>query len=86
MCSPIIAHCLDILRQQLMCTVDIGVFGQIWVHQDHPEPFVDFNTAHRCRNFDEIRRWVERRQLPEKVPADFLQPPNSHDTVYAEIP
>lgn len=23
------AHCLNILRQQLMCTVDIGVLGQI---------------------------------------------------------
>src|SRR2546421_10265969 len=26
-----LAHCLDILRQRLMCSVDIGVFGAVWV-------------------------------------------------------
>ena len=25
-----VTQCLDILRQQLMCTVDIGIMGQIW--------------------------------------------------------
>jgi Mycotoxin biosynthesis protein UstYa len=34
-----ITHCLDILRQQLMCTVDTGVLGQVWVAQpDGPNP------------------------------------------------
>ena len=26
-----VTHCLDILRQQLMCSVDTGVLGQVWV-------------------------------------------------------
>ena len=81
-----IAHCLDIIRQQLMCTVDVGVLGQVWVHPDHPEPFVDFNTEHKYRNFEEIREWAERNQLPEAVPNDFLQPPKIGDRVYEEIP
>ena len=84
--ADIAAHCLDILRQQLMCTVDTGIFGQVWVHKDHPEPFVDFNTAHRCRNFDAIRRWAGDNQLPEMVASDFLRPPASRDAVYDEIP
>ncbi|GCB21438.1 naringenin,2-oxoglutarate 3-dioxygenase [Aspergillus awamori] len=77
-----VTHCLDIIRQQLMCTVDVGVLGQVWVHPDHPEPFVDFNTEHKCRNFEEIRDWAQRNQLPETVPNDFLQPPKIGDRVF----
>jgi hypothetical protein len=79
-----ITHCLDILRQQLMCTVDTGVLGQVWVYPGHPEPFVDFNTKHTCKNFDAIRAWAEVRQLPKNTPADFLEPPNGG--VWSEIP
>lgn len=81
-----VSHCLDIIRQQLMCSVDIGVLGQVWVHPENPEPFVDFNTQHKCRNFEAIRQWAERNQLPETVPQDFLQPPKIEDRVYNEIP
>ncbi|KAF9889812.1 hypothetical protein FE257_006902 [Aspergillus nanangensis] len=82
-----VSHCLDILRQQLMCTVDVGVLGQVWVWPDNPVPFVDFNTQHKCRNFDEIRQWAQDHQLPEDPPDDFMQKePEEGDTVYPEIP
>ncbi|PYI08296.1 hypothetical protein BO78DRAFT_405789 [Aspergillus sclerotiicarbonarius CBS 121057] len=81
-----VTHCLDILRQQLMCSVDVGVLGQVWVHPEHPEPFVDFNTEHKCRNFDQIRDWAQQHQLPETVPSDFLEPPKMGDRVYEAIP
>ncbi|PKY02318.1 hypothetical protein P168DRAFT_257591 [Aspergillus campestris IBT 28561] len=80
-----VSHCLDILRQQLMCTVDFGVFGQIWVYPDNPEPFVDFNSVHVCRNFEAVREWAERNQLPEKVSGGFLVRPE-RSSVYDEIP
>ncbi|KAE8147735.1 hypothetical protein BDV25DRAFT_168922 [Aspergillus avenaceus] len=81
-----VSHCLDIIRQQLMCTVDIGVLGQVWVHKDKPTPFVDFNTEHKCRNYEAIRQWAEHHQLPETVPQDFLEPPKAEDRVFDEIP
>ncbi|OJJ86271.1 oxidase ustYa family protein [Aspergillus glaucus CBS 516.65] len=81
-----VAHCLDIIRQQLMCTTDIGVFGQFWIYPHHPEPFVDFNTQHKCRNFEQLRQWTEKNQLPEKVPSDFLEPPKVGDRIYPEVP
>ncbi|KAL2819571.1 hypothetical protein BDW59DRAFT_181645 [Aspergillus cavernicola] len=81
-----VSHCLDILRQQLMCTIDIGVLGQVWIHPEHPSPFLDFNTEHRCRNFEDIRDWAERNQLPEDPPRDFLQPPGVGDRIFHEIP
>lgn len=81
------AHCMDIIRQQLMCTVDLGVLGQIWLYPQSPRAFVDFNTNHKCRNFDDVRRWAEEHQLPSQgIPKDFLAPPKEGDRVYAEIP
>ncbi|SMR64022.1 unnamed protein product [Zymoseptoria tritici ST99CH_3D1] len=84
-----VSHCLDVIRQQLMCTVDIGVLGQVWFQpgdSDVPEPFVDFNTKHVCRNFDAIRQWAEERQMPEEVPDDLIQPPEPGDYIYDHVP
>jgi len=83
-----VSHCLDILRQQLMCTVDIGVMGQVWIHPEAPEPYVDFNSVHMCRNFEAVRKWAEERQLPfsEELPDDWLERPRKGDRVYEEMP
>lgn len=81
-----VSHCLDIIRQQLMCTPNTALLGQIWWDRTAPKAFVDFNTEHRCRNYDAIRDWAEKRQLPIKVPSDFLQPPKSKNDIYEELP
>lgn len=85
-----LAHCLDILRQQLMCTVDIGVLGQVWYQPpDKPlQAFVDFNTVHTCRNFEAIREWAEKHQLPDpnEIPADFLELPKEGDRIWHDVP
>lgn len=70
-----------------MCTVDTGVLGQVWVFPDEPTPFVDFNTKHKCKNFDAIRQWAEDNQLPEQPPPNFIQQiPKEGEKVYKEIP
>jgi hypothetical protein len=71
-----------------MCTVDIGVLGQVWIHPKTPSPYVDFNTKHKCRDFDTIRRWAEERQVasPDQVPNDWLDPPKIGDRIYEEMP
>ncbi|XHG03382.1 hypothetical protein AWENTII_006691 [Aspergillus wentii] len=79
-------HCLDIIRQQLMCNVDIGVLGQVWIYPDNPEAFVDFNTVHKCRDYDAVRRFAEAHQVPENVPHDYLEPPAEGDRIYEEMP
>lgn len=83
-----VSHCVDILRQQLMCMPDVGVLGQIWYDKEAPKAFVDFNTKHQCRNYEEIRKWAEEHQLPadHEVPADFLEPPEDESMVYESIP
>ncbi|KZM23738.1 uncharacterized protein EKO05_0005702 [Ascochyta rabiei] len=83
-----VTHCLDIIRQQLMCNVDVGVLGQVWYQPPDSdiEPFVDFNTIHTCRNFEAVRDWAEKHQLPNETPEDFLEGPKEGDRVYLEVP
>ena len=81
-----VSYCLDIIIQQLMCTIDVGVLGQVWIHPEEPEAYVDFNTRHMCRNFEVVRRCAEERQIPEMVSDDWFQPPEEGDMVYEEMP
>jgi hypothetical protein len=83
-----VSHCLDILRQQLMCTVDTGVLGQVWWNPEMPTAFVDFNTDHKCKNFEAIRQWAEEHQLPpeEELPPDYLEPVTEDTHIWDEIP
>ena len=85
-------HCLDILRQQLMCAPDVGVFGQVW-YQPEGEPlpiaFTDFNTKHKCRDYEAIRKWAEEHQLPPEKEMDmsrFYEMPGPGVFVNQEVP
>lgn len=77
-----------------MCQVDIGVLGQVWWDPNAakgglppaPQAFTDFNTQHKCRNFEAVREWAEKHQLPEDVPADCLEPPRPEDRILDAIP
>lgn len=68
-----------------MCTVDVGVLGQLWWDRSYAKAFPDFNTKHICRDFERIRQWAEEHQAPVDVPADYLQPPQKSD-VFETIP
>jgi hypothetical protein len=69
-----------------MCTVDIGVLGQVWWKRDDPTAYPDFNTKHTCRNFEGVRKWAEEHQAPEDVPLDYLEPPKNIEDVYEVLP
>lgn len=85
-------HCLDTLRQVLMCNPDVGVLGQVWWQAkdgENPQPFVDFNTRHRCRDFEAVRMWAQAHQLPPEKDVDmnrFYEMPKPGDVVYDAIP
>ncbi|PVH72868.1 hypothetical protein DL98DRAFT_383901, partial [Cadophora sp. DSE1049] len=55
-------HCIDMIRQRLTCTADIGLVTAVWV-DGYSEPYPDFSTRHQCRNFDKIRYWALDRAL-----------------------
>lgn len=77
----VIAHCLDTVRQVLMCNFDTGVLGQVWVDPKKPHAFPDFRTTHVCKNYDEVREWARKLQAPptEECPEDFLAAPRRED-------
>jgi len=69
-----------------MCTVDISVLGQVWWDRKQPTAYPDFNTVHKCRNFDAVRKWAKDHQAPAEVPLDYLKPPVDFDSVYETLP
>lgn len=57
-------HCMDIVRQQLQCSSDVGTFGQRWIQRKGKDlnVFPIFDTVHMCRNFDDILDWARDHQ------------------------
>ncbi|PPQ80082.1 hypothetical protein CVT26_011529 [Gymnopilus dilepis] len=49
-------HCIDNLRQYLMCNADTAMITFEWVRGFSVE-YPDFNTRHQCRNFEKIITW-----------------------------
>jgi hypothetical protein len=65
-----------------MCTMDTDVFGSVWVgNRTSASLFVDFNTKHVCKNFEDIRSWAEKNQMPELGPEDFWEPPDENTRI-----
>ncbi|KAI5855374.1 hypothetical protein BZA05DRAFT_334278, partial [Tricharina praecox] len=55
-------HCIDVLRQKIMCDADVSVITYSWVEgREHVLP--DFSNTHRCRNFDKVRDWVLENKM-----------------------
>lgn len=52
-----------------MCASDTGVITYDWI-QGWDLPFPDFNTWHKCRNFDEVLDWSEKNRV--HVPKERL--------------
>lgn len=82
-----VSHCLDTIRQVLMCNADTGVLGQVWHNPEAPEAFPDFRSHHKCKNFDAIRDWAVQLQAPppDTLPADFLKAPAADDVLDKEM-
>ncbi|KAL3417995.1 hypothetical protein PVAG01_11005 [Phlyctema vagabunda] len=50
-------HCLEILRMNIECHADIGVFT-LYMLDDDPLPWPELNSWHTCRNFDKVVDWA----------------------------
>ncbi|KAJ5394014.1 uncharacterized protein N7487_011655 [Penicillium crustosum] len=55
-------HCIDMLRQYLMCAGDVGIVTMNWVEKFGIYP--DFSTQHKCRKFDKIVEWADEHAAP----------------------
>ncbi|KAF7187953.1 hypothetical protein HII31_10853 [Pseudocercospora fuligena] len=51
-------HCLDNLRERLMCTADVGVIPSIWIRQD--DNTIQFGREHKCHNYESVLHWLDK--------------------------
>ncbi|KAK0625825.1 hypothetical protein B0T14DRAFT_405338, partial [Immersiella caudata] len=49
-------HCIEMLRQVLMCSADLHLIVYDWVEQVH-YPWPDFGTDHMCRDYEQVHNW-----------------------------
>ncbi|KAJ7667179.1 hypothetical protein B0H17DRAFT_1088947 [Mycena rosella] len=60
--STSVSHCIDWLRQSIMCHVDTSVIVWQWDPRANAS-LVKGNVAHTCRKFDKITEWAKQRVL-----------------------
>jgi len=68
-------HCVDYIRQSLMCQFDTGIIPYNWV-LDHQNPTPNASTHHKCVDWDALQVWLEERVV--EMPDGFVwsQPPD----------
>lgn len=59
-----IDHCIDSLRQSLMCSADISAIVWQW-NDTRRENLFQGGIAHKCRNFGMIQDWARQRMLKD---------------------
>ncbi|KAI1440216.1 hypothetical protein F5Y02DRAFT_360718 [Annulohypoxylon stygium] len=73
-------HCVDMLRQHLMCHADLEPFTFNW-RVGQAKPYADFNIRKTCVDFDYLLEWSEKHKDPRheelwaalEKPEDALQ-------------
>ncbi|KAI2464590.1 hypothetical protein F4781DRAFT_66371 [Annulohypoxylon bovei var. microspora] len=61
-----IDHCIEMLREVLLCQGDVGIITYNWVKPWGIYP--DFSTEHKCRKLDKIMEWADKNALPSDDP------------------
>lgn len=49
-------HCIDALRQMIMCQSDVGVFP--FYYENENDPWPNYATPHTCRSYEGVRKWA----------------------------
>ena len=56
--SYLIDHCVENLRQRLMCMPDLQIYTYHW-ESNHELPFADLRTNHQCIDWSRFYEWAE---------------------------
>ena len=54
-------HCVDVIRQRLMCTADASIVTFRWV-KGLSTPYPNFHTGHTCADYKGLLGWAEGRK------------------------
>jgi hypothetical protein len=63
----LVEHCVDLIRQSLMCSSDIGTIYWRW-NEKRGRTLANTQTTHVCRNFEKIREWASKRVVEKWDP------------------
>ncbi|CAG8960096.1 hypothetical protein HYFRA_00010574 [Hymenoscyphus fraxineus] len=55
-------HCLEVLRTNIQCNADVGVFTFYMLEGD-PLPWPQLNSVHQCRNYDRVLDWANKNSV-----------------------
>ncbi|KAL4263314.1 ustYa family protein [Pleurotus pulmonarius] len=76
-----ISHCIDMIRQSLMCSADISVISWYMPEASSPEhtprPLPRFDQTRMCRDFDSLRDWA-RSRTPDAEGLEGVMPHGDH--------
>jgi hypothetical protein len=62
-------HCVDYIRESLMCNFDTGLIPYNWV-LNHNNPTPNSNAMHKCVNWDRLQDWLKSRAV--EIPEGFI--------------
>jgi hypothetical protein len=74
----ILDHCIDIIRQDLMCNGDVGIVTSSWV-EDFPTAYPDFSVWHKCRKFEPLMKYTAQHVMS-------VEPERTEETVVLPYP
>lgn len=59
-------HCVDYIRQGVMCNYDMTMIAFNWV-KTHDSPTPNGNTNHKCVDWEKTQSWLKDRvvQMPD---------------------
>ncbi|KAJ5951160.1 uncharacterized protein N7479_009573 [Penicillium vulpinum] len=66
-------HCLEILRQSVMCHADISMITMTW-ESTSKYPAADFQNEHECKNWDTLYEWQKERSVDMMKPGFLVHP------------
>lgn len=74
-------HCIDILRQALMCSPDTTAAVWQW-HEHEQQSMATWDTLHTCVDFTKIQEWAFSRALSEYNESIFVPGSPIYKPVY----
>ena len=57
-----IRHCIDFLRQSLICCADITVERK----EENANGVRGFGTEHKCKDWEQLKQWVSKLQAVDE--------------------
>ncbi|OKL63821.1 hypothetical protein UA08_01095 [Talaromyces atroroseus] len=72
-------HCVDQLRQVIMCYGDLSTVSWEW-DEEGDVPVSKFGATRMCRNFDNIHKWATNRAFPGEEFNKYLRM-TGHNTI-----